>query len=79
MLQVYYKSIFKEESGLQPLLLLITINSFCNMHFGLQTSELLSGKAFNSMSDILHFDVRNVSYIFFELIYSLYSYLLPFC
>ena len=31
------------------------------MYFYLQTSELLSGKAFNLMSDILHFDVRNVS------------------
>ena len=33
------------------------------MYFYLQTSELLSGKAFNSMSDILHFDMRNVSLI----------------
>ena len=33
------------------------------MCFRLQTSELLSGKAFNSMPDILHFDVRNVSYV----------------
>ena len=32
-LQVYYKGIFKEEGGLQPLLLLITINSFCNIYF----------------------------------------------
>jgi hypothetical protein len=31
------------------------------MYFYLQTSELLSGKTFNIMSDILHFDVRNVS------------------
>ena len=61
-LQVYYKGAFKEEGELQPLLLLITINSFCNMYFHLQTSELLSGKAFNSMSYMLHFDVRNVSY-----------------
>jgi hypothetical protein len=52
-----------EEGGLKPLLLLRTINSFCHMYFYLQTSELLSGKAFNSMSDILHFDVRNVSFI----------------
>ena len=44
------------------------------MYFYLQTLELLSGKAFNIMSDILHVDVRNVSYItehgfwgFFEL------------
>ncbi|MDE5108329.1 MAG: hypothetical protein O4808_15150, partial [Trichodesmium sp. St17_bin3_1_1] len=62
-LQVYYNGISKEEGGLHPLLLLITINSSCNMYFYLQTSELLSGKAFNSMSDILHFDVRNVSKI----------------
>ena len=61
-LQVYYKGIFNEEGGLQPLLLLRTINSLCNMYFDLQSLELLSGKAFNSMSDILHFDVRNVSY-----------------
>ena len=60
-LKVYYKGIFNEEDGLQPLLLLITINIFCNMYFYLQTTELLSDKAFNSMSDILHFDVRNVS------------------
>ena len=60
-IQVYYKGLFNEEDGLQPLLLLITINNFCNMYFHLQTSELLSGKAFNSISDILHFDVRNVS------------------
>jgi hypothetical protein len=33
------------------------------MYFYLQSLELLSGKAFNSMSDILHFDVRNVSFI----------------
>jgi len=33
------------------------------MYFHLQTSYLLSGKAFNIMSDILHFDVRNVGYI----------------
>ena len=33
------------------------------MYFDLQTSELLSGKAFNSMSNILHFDLLNVSYI----------------
>ena len=33
------------------------------MYFYLQTSELLSGKAFNSMSNMLHFDVRNVSKI----------------
>ncbi|MDE5082315.1 MAG: hypothetical protein O4859_14020 [Trichodesmium sp. St18_bin1] len=32
------------------------------MYFHLQTSELLSGKAFNSISDILHFDLRNVRY-----------------
>ena len=32
-LQVYYNGIFNEEGGLQPLLLLITINSFCNMYF----------------------------------------------
>ena len=32
------------------------------MYFYLQTSELLSGKAFNIMPDILHFDVRNVRY-----------------
>jgi hypothetical protein len=31
------------------------------MYFNLQTSELFSDKAFNSISDILHFDVRNVS------------------
>ena len=31
------------------------------MYFYLQTSQLLSGKAFNSMSDILHFEVGNVS------------------
>jgi hypothetical protein len=62
-LQVYYHGISNEEGGLQTLLLLITINSFCNMYFDLQTSELLSGKAFNSMSDMLHFDVRNVSSI----------------
>ena len=62
-IQVYYKGLFNEEDGLQPLLLLITINNFCNMYFHLQTSELLSGKAFNSISDILHFDVRNVSLI----------------
>ncbi len=37
-LQVYYKGIFNEEGRLQPLLLLITINSFCNMYFYLQTS-----------------------------------------
>ena len=37
-LQVYYKGIFNEEDGLQPLLLLITINSFCNMYFYSQTS-----------------------------------------
>ena len=60
-LQVYYNGISNEEGGLQPLLLLITINSFCHTYFYLQTSELLSGKAFNSMSNILHFDVRNVS------------------
>ena len=59
-LQVYYKGIFNEEGGLQPLLLLISINSFCNMYFYLQNSELLSSKAFNSMSDMLYFDVRNV-------------------
>ena len=33
------------------------------MYFYLQASELLSGKAFNSMSYILHFDVRSVSLI----------------
>ena len=32
-LQVYYNGISKEEGGLHPLLLLITINSFCNMYF----------------------------------------------
>ena len=32
-LQVYYNNISKEEAGLQPLLLLITINSFCSMYF----------------------------------------------
>ena len=37
-LQVYYKGIFKEEDRLQSLLLLITINSFCNMYFYSQTS-----------------------------------------
>ena len=37
-LQVYYKGIFNQEGGLQPLLLPITINSFCNMYFNLQTS-----------------------------------------
>ena len=31
------------------------------MYLYLQASELLSGKAFNSMYDILHFDMRNVS------------------
>ena len=31
------------------------------MYFYLQTSELLSGKAFNSMSYMLHFEVGNVS------------------
>ena len=62
-LQVYYKDIVNEEGGLQPLLLLITINNLCNMYFYLQTSELLSGKAFNSRSNILHFEVRNVSLI----------------
>ena len=31
------------------------------MYFYLQASELLSGVAFNSISDILHLDVRNVS------------------
>ncbi len=41
----------------------MTINSVCNIYFDLQTSELLSGKAFNSMSNILHFDLLNVSYI----------------
>jgi hypothetical protein len=30
------------------------------MYCYLQTSELLLGEAFNSMSDILHFDVRNL-------------------
>ena len=62
-LQVYYNGISNEEGGLQPLLLLITINSFCDTYFYLQTSEVLSGKAFNSMFNILHFDVRNVSNI----------------
>ena len=33
------------------------------MYFYLQSSELLSGKAFNIMFDILHVDVRNVSII----------------
>ena len=37
-LQGYYKYTIKEEGALQPLLLLITINSFCNMYFYLQTS-----------------------------------------
>ena len=32
-LQVYYNGISNEEGGLQPLLLLITINSFCNTYF----------------------------------------------
>ena len=36
-LQACYKHTIKEESALQPLLLLITINSFCNMYFSLQT------------------------------------------
>ena len=65
VLQVYYEGIFNEEGRLQPLLLLITINSFFNMYFYLQTSELLSGKAFNIMSEILHFDVGNVSQQYF--------------
>ena len=60
-LQAYYKNNLKEDGALSPLLLLININSYCNMYFYLQNSELLSGKAFNIMSDILHFDVRNVS------------------
>ena len=62
-LQGYYKYTIKEEGALQPLLLLITINSFCNMYFYLQTLQLLSGKAFNIQSYILHFDLRNVSYM----------------
>ena len=37
-LQVYYKGIFNEEGRLQTLLLLITINSLCNMYFYLETS-----------------------------------------
>ena len=37
-LQIYYKGIFNEEGGLQPLLLLIIINSLCNMYFYLQAS-----------------------------------------
>ena len=37
-LQVYYKGIFNEEGRLQSLLLLITINSFCDMYFYLRTS-----------------------------------------
>ena len=36
------------------------------MYFYSQTPELLSGKAFNDISDILHFDVRNVSYLIFD-------------
>ncbi|WP_293090233.1 hypothetical protein [Okeania sp. SIO3B5] len=31
--QAYYNSIFYEECGLQPLLLIITVNSLCNMYF----------------------------------------------
>ena len=37
------------------------------MYFYLQNSELLSGKAFNSIFDILHVDVRNVSCIFISI------------
>ena len=62
-LQVYYKGIFNEEGGLQPLLLLININIFCNMYFYLQSLELLSGKPFNNIDYILHLDVRNVRYM----------------
>ena len=36
-LQAYYKYTLNEEGALQPLLLLITINGFCNMYFYLQT------------------------------------------
>ena len=36
------------------------------MYFYLQSPELLSGKAFNSILDILHFYVRNVSYLIFD-------------
>ena len=36
-LQAYYKYTINEEVALQPLLLLITINGFCNMYFYLQT------------------------------------------
>ena len=36
------------------------------MYFYSQTPESLSGKAFNDISDILHFDVRNVSYLIFD-------------
>jgi retron-type reverse transcriptase len=73
-LQVYYKGTFNGESGLQPLLLLITINSLCNMYFYLQSLELLSEKAFNSISNTLHFDVRNVSNIIIPILEKTFIY-----
>ena len=36
-LQEYYKYTINEEGALQPLLLLIAINSFSNMYYYLQT------------------------------------------